>query len=225
MGEIIYPGTDECGGRLYTEIERPWSFFQRRVCLTTIDTEWQLAQQEFARVGLTVDKFQSLPDIGPHQSFSKSEREILLGFWQSEAETLLHLEDDVQFRNLGHLEAAISELPAEWDILYLGANLICWNKDEPQPERVSEHLWRVRAAWTTHAVAYHRKCVFEVIAKQPCFSEIMFDNWLSTRLPELNAYCVGPMAAWQRPHVSSIWQRDYVDDYTGIFEASEGRLR
>jgi hypothetical protein len=205
----------------------PWSFFDRVVCLSTLPEEWATGSQEFARVGLKVERFQSLPDIGPHQSFNKSEREILCQFYLSDAETLLHLEDDCVFRDLGHLPQALSELPEDWDIVYLGANLICWDMGGESaplpPQRYSPHLFRVFEAWTTHAIGYNRKCIYELLAKQPAFSEIMFDNWLSTRLPELNAYCIAPMVAWQRPRWSSIWQRE--DDYTPIFEASEARLR
>jgi hypothetical protein len=200
-----------------------WSFFQRRVCLSTLPAEWVIAEQEFQRVGLTVEKFQSLPDIGPHQSFSKSEREILVGFYLSDAQTLLHLEDDCVFRDLSHLDTALNELPPDWDIVYLGANLVCWNNGEPAPEQFSSHLWRVRAAWTTHAIGYNRKCVHELLTRQPNYSEMMFDQYLSNRLSEFNAFCVAPMVAYQRPRFSSIWQRE--DDYTPIFEASEARLR
>ena len=150
-------------------------------------------------------------------------RNILLDFLFSEDNRLLHLEDDVVFRELGHLPQAIAELPADWDILYLGANLICWNNGEPEPERYSEHLFRVRAAWTTHAVAYHKRCIRKVLEGQPSFDALMFDNWLSTRLPELNAFCVAPMVAWQRPRYSQIWKRE--DDYSEIFRMSEARLR
>lgn len=202
-----------------------WSFFEKRVCLTTLPDEWEIGLREFQRVGLEVERFQSLPDIGPHQSFSKSVREILCQFYLSEAKTLLHVEDDCVFRDLDHLDKALSELPEDWDIVYLGANLICWNNGEPEPERYSDHLSRVRAAWTTHAIGYNRKCVHEIITRQPNFSEQMFDQYLSNRLHEFNAYCVAPMVAYQRPRVSSIWQRDYVDDYTPIFEASDARLR
>lgn len=203
-----------------------WQFFDRRVCLTTLGDEWAIGIREFERVGLEVERFQSIPDIGPHQSFNKSEREILCRFWLEETpQTLLHVEDDCVFRNLDHLEQALNELPDDWDIVYLGANLICWNNGEPAPERYSEHLFRVRAAWTTHAVAYNRKCIFEILAKQPAWSEQMYDQYLSNRLSEFNAYCVAPMVAYQRPRFSSIWQRDYVDDYTPIFEASDARLR
>lgn len=202
-----------------------WSFFHRRICLTNDDAEWQLAQAEFNRVGLEVEKYQAVKEIGPHQSFSHSERNILLDFLHSDAETLLHLEDDCVFRDLSLLPAALLQLPDDWDVVYLGANLVLWNNGEPWPERHSEHLFRVKCAWTTHAIAYNKKCVRRILEGQPSFDAQMFDNWLSTRLPELNAFCVAPMVAYQRPRISSIWQRGYVDDYTPIFEASEMRLR
>lgn len=202
----------------------PWQFFQMKVCLTVQDHEWQKAVNEFERIGLHgVERFQAVKEIGPHQSFSHSERNILLDFYHSSAETLLHLEDDVAFRSTEHLEAAINELPTDWDVLYLGANLVQWGNGESSPERHSEHLFRIKGAWTTHAVAYNKKCIHEILAKQPNFSERMFDNALSDLLPTLNAFIIAPMIAWQRPHHSLIWDR--YDDYTPIFEQSEEKLR
>jgi len=201
----------------------PFEFFERRVCLT-LGPDWPIACEEFERVGLeNVWRFDALPDIGPHQSFNKSTRQILTNFLISGAKTLLFLEDDVVFKDLSHLEVALSELPSDWDIIYLGANLVCWNNGEPQPERHSEHLFRVKAAWTTHAIGYNKRVISFLLANQPDISAIMFDNWLSSQLPTLNAFCVAPMVAYQRAHHSMIWDR--YDDYTPIFEASEERLR
>lgn len=200
-----------------------WNFFHRRICLTNDETEWQIAQAEFLRVGLEAEKFQAVKEIGPHQSFSHSERNILLDFLHSDADTLLHLEDDVVFRDLSLLPAALLQLPMDWDIVYLGANLVLWNNGEPWPERYSDHLYRVKCAWTTHAIGYNKKCVRRILEGQPPFDTAMFDNYLSTRLPELNAFIVAPMVAYQRPRFSSIWQR--FDNYDPIFEASQERLR
>lgn len=201
-----------------------WNFFQRRICLTASDSEWSLAQAEFSRVGLTVEKYQAVKEIGPHQSFSHSERNILLDFLYSDADTLLHLEDDCVFRDLSHLPQAISELPDDWDILYLGANLILWgNGESPLPERYSEHLFRVRAAWTTHAIAYRKKCVRGILERQPEFSARMFDNYLSDLLPEFQAFIIAPMVAYQRQRYSTIWERD--TDYADVFAESEEKLR
>lgn len=202
-----------------------WSFFDRKICLSLTDAEWEKGREEFYRVGLYgVQRFQAVKEIGPHESFSHSEREILLDFYHSPAQKLLHLEDDCQFRDLNHLGVALAELPRTWDILYLGANLLMWNDgNEPQPERVSDHLFRIKGAWTTHAIAYNKKCVVEILAKQPEFSVQMFDQYLSSRLGEFQAYVVAPMVAYQRPRHSSIWDRH--DDYTPIFEESDRRLR
>lgn len=194
-----------------------WNIFERRVCLTTNPAEWQKAEVEFARVGLLLSKFQSIPDAGPHQSFNRSTHWILYEFYESGADSLLFLEDDCEFRDLDHLEQALSELPADWDIVYLGANIL-----EAKPEKYSEHLYRVREAWTTHAIAYRRKVIPFLLENQPPFGAEMFDCWMSKELHRLNAYVVAPMVAYQRFHPSLIWGTE--EDYTPIFEASDAKL-
>lgn len=199
-------------------MENPFSFFDRKVCLTADGREWQQGLMEFKRVGLNdVKRFDAILDIGPHQSFSRSVRWILNEFYESGLETLLHLEDDVAFRQLDHLSDALSELPADWDIVYLGANI------QSDVYRVSEHLCRVSNAWTTHAIGYKRKVIPFLLENQPGFSENMYDNFLGSVLSQLNAYVVAPMVAYQRPRHSLIWGR--FDDYTPVFEASDAKLR
>ena len=198
-----------------------FDFFDRKTVLTCDDVLWCQFQNEAARVGLDgYLKFEAVGDIGPHQSFSRSTREILSQFWASGDDRLLFLEDDCVFQPIDHLGAALSELPDDWDIVYLGANLL-----NGTPERYSEHLFRVTAAWTTHCVGYNRKVVPFLLENQPGFSEMMFDQFLGNSLAQLKAFVVAPMVAYQRPHVSAIWQNPVEDDYTSIFEASQERLR
>jgi hypothetical protein len=203
-----------------------WGFFHQRICLSTIKAEWNKAEAEFARVGLTADRFQSIPDeLGPQASFSKSARAILFNFYQAGYKTLLHLEDDCQFQDLSHLPAALAQLPRDWDIVYLGANLILNDECKPpkRPDRYSENLFRIYGAWTTHAIGYNRKCVEHILQFQPPINGRMYDTYLSDELPKLNAFVVAPMVAYQRPRISSIWGR--FDDYTEIFTLSEQRLK
>ena len=200
-----------------------WNIFERRICLTTVPNEWELGRQEFDRVGLSIEKFQSIPDVGPHQSFNHSMRRILADFYHSGAGTLLHVEDDCIFRDLSYVEQAVGELPYDWDVLYLGANLVCWNNGEPMPVRYSPHLFKIGCAWTTHAVAFSKKGAEFILQKQPGFSEQMLDNWLSLQLGALSAFVVAPMVAYQRARRSAIWGR--FDDYTPILEASDARLK
>jgi hypothetical protein len=194
-----------------------WEFFDQKVCLTADAGEWQKAVDEFARVGLSVHKFDAMPDIGPHQSFNRSTRQILIQFFESDGDSLLFLEDDCWFQDLSQLQHALAELPADWDIVYLGANI----QDE-KPERVSDYVYRIRAAWTTHCIGYRRKVIPFILENQPGFSEQMYDNWLSSQLPNLHAYVINPMVAWQRPRVSKIWNN--MADYSEHFERSQKLL-
>lgn len=194
-----------------------WEFFDRTVCLTADEREWTKAAKEFERVSLNhVQKFQAIPDIGPHQSFNRSTRQILIDFYESGSQRLLFLEEDVEFVGHQHLQKALSELPADWDILYLGGNIS--EESFRKPEKYSPHLCRVFNCWTTHAVVYHRKVVEDILQLQPGFSERMFDNYLSDRLHEFNAFIVNPMVAVQRSRISSIWKT--FCDYSDKFEAS-----
>jgi len=133
-------------------------------------------------------------------------------------ERLLHLEDDCVFRDLTHLTVALGELPPDWDIVYLGANVV-----DEHPKRHGNYTFRIRGAWTTHCIGYSRKVVPFLIENQPDSSERMYDNWLSDQLPNLKAYIVTPMVAWQRPHFSKIWQQEV--NYDQIFQQSQERIR
>jgi hypothetical protein len=194
----------------------PFDFFVRKICLTTGGPEWQKAAAEFQRVSLYgVERFNALPAIGPHQSFNLGVKAILQDFYDSGAHSLLFLEDDVQFRNMDYLWPALQELPSDWDVFYMGCNI------QGEAIRVSERIYRVSNAWTTHAVAYTRPIVRFILDNQPGESEQMFDNWLGGQLPNWNAYVMKPMCAVQRPRRSSIWNAH--TDYTEVFRQSEGK--
>ncbi len=194
-------------------------YFPLKICLNhpSAFERWGLCLQEFKRIGLTdVVRFSALPDIGPHQSFNRSINAILRYFVRSPYNRLLLLEDDVVFVNTTGLDAAINELPGDWDILYLGANIL---HPDPKPQYYSPHLCRVFAAWTTHAIGFSKKCITFILENQPGYSEAMFDNWLSANLPRFNSYIVAPMAAYQRPGKSLIWNT--TTNYDTIFTGSD----
>lgn len=207
-----------------------WDFFQRRCSLTVDPVEWEKGCAEFARVGLTdVIKYQALPidpetEIkGVHQSFNGTMRSVLQDFYDSDAQTLLNMEDDAWFQEFGHLESALSQLPENWDVLYLGANLLTDLGPNKRPERYSENLFRIFSAWTSHAIGFSRRPIKFILDNQPSFSVEMLDHFLSRSLPNLNAYCVSPMVAFQRFHRSSIWGT--MEDYNPIFLASQELLK
>jgi hypothetical protein len=195
-------------------------YFDLKICLNhpTATERWGSCLQEFKRISLPgVVRFEALPDIGPHQSFNRSVRTILQYFARSPYKRLLFLEDDVAFVRPETADEAIRELPEDWDILYLGANVL--HPTGAKPEAYSPHLCRVHEAWTTHAIAFNKKCVNFILENQPGLSEAMFDNWLSGNLSRFNSYIVSPMAAYQRPGHSLIWNS--TTNYETIFTGSD----
>lgn len=180
---------------------------------------WKQAEDEFKRVGLKVERFLSIPANQPNRSFCLSQYAMLKRFLETDGERLLTFEDDVLFKNMGHLQAALKELPADWDVLYLGANIhhMVFGIVENPPVRYSDNLFRVRRAWTSHAIAYSRKAVVKIVEAYPIGSFEMYDNWLSEHfLSDHQCFLINPTIAWQRPVYSDLWGANA--DYTGCFE-------
>ena len=193
-----------------------WDLFDRKVCLTADAGEWVKADTEFNRIGLNdVQRFNAIPHIGPHQSFNCSTRQILIEFFESSNEQLLFLEDDCVFKNLTHVDQALKDLPADWDIVYFGCNI----QDE-KPVKFTDNLYKINGAFTTHCIGYNKKCISFILENQPGFSEQMYDNWLSGQ--PLNMYVINPMVAWQRPRHSKIWGHEV--NYDAHFLASQLKL-
>ena len=132
------------------------------------------------------------------------------------------LEDDCIFKDLKHLQAAIDELPAGWDVLYLGANItdMVFGIKENPPLRHSQHLYRIRRAWTSHAIAYTREAAMRIATVYSPHTCGMYDEFISSNmLGKMNAFLVNPMCAFQRPGKSDLWGGH--TDYTGAFEQGD----
>lgn len=174
---------------------------------------WALAVEELDRVGLTdYKRFPCIPADQPIKSFCLSQYAMLKTFLTTGKQTLLILEDDVVFEELDKLTASLSDLPPDWDMLFLGANITggVTNIVARPPVRVAASLYRIRAAWTTHAIAYTREAARKITCAYDGRS--MYDAWLSEEiLPQVKAYLVNPMVAFQRPGKSDLWgiETDY----------------
>jgi hypothetical protein len=123
-------------------------------------------------------------------------------------------EDDVAFDPFWkHIAEATSELPGDWQALYLGAN-ICG--DWELPVRVSRHLSRLPNAFMTHAIIYSTAgAKFVLDNMNPNIidgTQHVYDDWLRTSvMPFGNVYLLTPMSCYQRPVWSDCWlaQADY----------------
>lgn len=160
--------------------------------------------------GINPEVFYALEDSQPKVSFNKSMKHLMS---LSEGHLLL-FEDDVWLKSFEHFNEAFSQLPSDWEVCYLGANLI-----DPI-EKYSENLYRTFGAWTTHAVIYNNpKKLFENYND----TNFMFDEWIRQNIcPRGTAYIMKPMMAWQRPSQSDLW--DHYADYVNIFELSANKL-
>lgn len=194
----------------------PFDFFVHKVCLTTGGQEWTKAQTEFRANGLYPDRFDAIPAIGPHQSFNLGVKTILQRFYDSGAHSLLFTEDDCAFQNMDHLWPALQELPDNWDVFYLGCNI------RSDATRVTNRIYKITDAWTTHCVAFTRPIVKHFLDNVPGESEIMYDNWLGSQLHMFNAYTVKPVIAIQRPRFSNIWGTHA--DYSDVWKQSEEKM-
>lgn len=202
-----------------------WNFFDTILVINLPERFDRLMEfkLEAKKAGMLPDMFvEIIPGIkheNPMLGFNEAQHNALLA---CKGNSLI-LEDDVVFNNIGHLGAALYELPYDWDLLYLGANIVGTDLcNWPTPEPYSAHLNRVRQAWTTHAVAYSEAGIKKVLALWDHTSGQMFDDVLRCNIEEkLNAYIVNPMVADQRPGFSDIWQNHV--EY-GFFEQGNKRM-
>lgn len=158
---------------------------------------WETVIPEINRFGITeIERFDAFE--GGYMGFNKSVHFALEG----ESELLL-LEDDVLFINEATYEKLLeykAELPNDWDLLYLGANL------KSAIMKFNGHLYRLRDAWTSHAILYSDK------GAKWCFENfnheegIIYDEWLRTVAQEqLQCFITYPMMAIQADGMSDIW--------------------
>ena len=176
-------------------------------------------EREFARIGINAERFEAYTGDNRHLAFNKSQYYCLKECVEKGYNKILILEDDVEFKNCDHLPQAFNELPEDWDILYLGANI-----NGTHLERYSTHLFKLRNSFTTHAVAYSNKMAKWIIENFPFYTDeyekeglIIYDEWLRVNVQEqFKCFLVFPMVAWQRRSFSDIWQNDA--DYTRCFD-------
>lgn len=193
-----------------------YNFFDKVYCLSQPDRpeERQLAALEFSRIGFHVNFFDSLTDEQPLRSFCRSQHAMLKQSLEDGNSSSLHLEDDCIFKDMTWLMHSLTELPADWDVVYLGANLF-GDGFQGHMHKYSKHLYKINLAWTSHAIGYSRKMIEWLVNNYDPMSGAMFDNYLSNRLHLFQSFVVNPMVAWQRPRKSDLWGKEV--DYTGCF--------
>lgn len=131
-------------------------------------------------------------------------------------EMLIFEDDALWVRPIRNFHAAHDQLPAEYDMMLLGANI------KGTVRKYKPNLWRVDGAWTTHAVLYSPKFIEHLMAVMPTL-DIPIDEYFRTKIhPRLKSYVVRPMVCYQRPSFSDI--EGTHNDYTHLFEQSNALM-
>lgn len=168
----------------------------------------------------------SMQELGPHFSLERvsaiQHEWGWLGLWQTFKKIfkeckgdVLIFEDDASYRGIySDLVNCINDLPANWDMLMLGANI----KDS-RLDRINKRLVRTYGSWTTHGILYSYRFAKEMAELD---LDVPIDEHFRTQVhPRGNSYICVPFLSFQRPSQSDI--EGVYKNYTSIFEESEAK--
>lgn len=190
--------------------------FPYKVCinLNRRPERWQQMQLKFKRHGIhPVSRFPALDgdelEIPAHWRHTTGAYGCLLSHVEVVREarrrgvsSVFIFEDDVVFDP--HVQkkfrASIEQLPADWDMLYLGA----LHKDEPL--KVSDHISRITEANSTYAYAL-RDTVFDAFIELNLKAETVLDMNSLVLQRQFNCYCFMPHLAWVETDYSDAQKR------------------
>lgn len=107
------------------------------------------------------------------------------------------------------LQDSMSELPNDWDMLYLGATL------NTPLEKYSDHLYRIKQGWTTHAIIYNNQngVVDYILNADIRKIDVFYSDDVQEKF---NCFITYPMILTQREGFSDVIRKDV--DYKVIQE-------
>lgn len=114
--------------------------------------KWENTKIEASKLGITPRRFPAIKKSPGYVGCRITHRRLLTNV-KSDG-VFMVIEDDIKVNcdNPGKVMGeAITQLPEDWDMLYLGATL-----NQPL-ERYSENLYRIKRGWTTHAIIYNNQ--------------------------------------------------------------------
>lgn len=171
---------------------------------------WDECVQEFIKVGIDyVDRINCIEGADRYVSFNHSHYDTIKKGYET-GEPFCIFEDDVVFdQRWKVLEEATNQLPVDWDLLYLGANITGYDNNIWQmPIKVSDNLVRLYNCWMTHAIVYSNKMAKWVLDNFNPEWLPVYDEWLRVNaMPVREVYLINPMICQQRPGYSDIWQK------------------
>lgn len=189
-----------------------WSLIKSFYCINLDKNPGRWDRSVEAFKGVQIDWVERIithesPD-NRYISFNHAHYDVIKKGYET-GEPFCIFEDDVEFdRDWKKLEEATIQLPEDWDLLLLGANITGYDNCVWQmPQKVSDNLARLYNSWMTHAIVYSNKMAKWVLDNfNPDYMPV-YDEWLRVNaMPVRDVYLINPMICYQRPGYSDVWQ-------------------
>ena len=168
---------------------------------------WEEVKKELDLHGFIYERFPALKGKCGENGCALSHHAIL----KEETGPIGIFEDDVIFEDGWQevYEKAFSQLPEDWDLLYLGANV------KTPALRYSENLFKITGGvHCTHAILYSDKGRKRVLDVWDLSEFHQIDHWMYMRGQGLlECYVVSPLIAFQRASYSDVRMKWF--DYRG----------
>jgi glycosyl transferase family 25 len=175
--------------------------FQRIFCinLDRRPDRWEQSVTLFSDLGIVVERVPAIESNPPWNGLRKTVVSIFERALKDDLETILILEDDVDWSKEfpTEFDRCWKVLPNDWDMFYFSAAHQYW------PDKENELLFRLRWSTAAHAIAFNRKC-FRTVLTTLMENKEPIDVTYSRLQEDLNAYCCIEPIAWQRKSFSDI---------------------
>ena len=177
---------------------------------------WEAVQKEIPKIGITdFQRFSALP--GGNAGFSASHLACVAGHGLR-----FVFEDDVYFEDfaLDVFNAAISQLPDDFDMFYLGANV------KTPAERYSENLfWVTGGVHTTHAILFSDHARQYIVNNYDPEGHNIIDEWYYRKgLQAMRCFVCHPMIAFQTGGYSDL-RLQYFDYREEMLENAKNNMK
>ena len=153
------------------------SFFDKVYCINLEERKdrWDICEEKFKEYGITnYVRFDGVKVSGNLSSKKLGQIGCAASFYnvfkdasKNSYEKILVLEDDFDFtiskyEIINNLDKAFKEMPEDWDMFYLGANVM--NEIMSNPiEKYSENLFKLNSGYALHSVCFSKEALNKIL--------------------------------------------------------------
>ena len=151
--------------------------------------KWEKVSRVFHNLRVPVSRFSAVVGKTPHIGCMESHQAILNLSKHENKPMVLIFEDEVRMYNnwFDIFIKGFSELPEDWDALYLGTSPGTMTKYSPW-------LLKIESCKTAHAILFNKRCYDILINSKHKSFDCLLNSYL---LPRGKSFCLNPMVAWQ----------------------------